>query len=111
MLRKYAPSVSNNNLSQFIGAFGELRRLVDEGTITYPYSTRELVNILRHLEVMGESEHIDFENNVVDVFLTRRFPMKGHLELFRTCLILILTIRRQEIFYETSCRNMGFQLD
>jgi hypothetical protein len=30
-------------------AFLELREAVDTGLITYPYSTRELTNIVRHL--------------------------------------------------------------
>ena len=32
-------------------AFADLRRLVDDGQISYPYSTRELVNIVRHMQV------------------------------------------------------------
>jgi hypothetical protein len=31
-------------------AFTDLRRLVDDGQLAYPYSTRELVNIARHLQ-------------------------------------------------------------
>ena len=29
--------------------FSELRSMADEGTIQYPYSTREVVNIVKHL--------------------------------------------------------------
>ena len=32
-------------------AFSELRSMADEGQIHYPYSTREVVNIVKHLEV------------------------------------------------------------
>ena len=32
-------------------AFSELRAMADEGSITYPYSTREVVNIVKHLQV------------------------------------------------------------
>ena len=31
--------------------FAELRGMADEGQIQYPYSTREVVNIVKHLEV------------------------------------------------------------
>ena len=50
MLRKYAPHVPEDVLVKLTTAFNDLRRLVDEGLISYPYSTRELVNIVRHLE-------------------------------------------------------------
>ena len=32
-------------------AFGELRELADQGRLQYPYSTRELVAVVRHLQV------------------------------------------------------------
>ncbi|KAI9020492.1 AAA domain-containing protein [Hyaloraphidium curvatum] len=50
LLRKYAPHVPEDVLVKLTTAFNDLRRLVDEGLISYPYSTRELVNIVRHLE-------------------------------------------------------------
>eukprot|EP01135_Chromosphaera_perkinsii_P009987 Nk52_evm22s1992 gene=Nk52_evmTU22s1992 len=50
MLRKYGPSVSEDVLLRLAGAFKDLRVMVDEGLITYPYSTRELVNVVKHLE-------------------------------------------------------------
>ena len=34
-----------------IQAFSELRAMADQGSITYPYSTREVVNIVKHLQV------------------------------------------------------------
>ena len=50
MLRMYAPNVSENILTKLVSAFGSLRKLSDQGLISYPYSTRELVNIVKHLE-------------------------------------------------------------
>ena len=47
---KYAPSVDQETLRKLALSFGELRRLNNEGVITYPYSMRELVNIVSHLE-------------------------------------------------------------
>ena len=40
-------------VSALTSAFAEIRGLVDEGLITYPYSTRELVNVARHLAQFG----------------------------------------------------------
>ncbi|CAG8510049.1 14562_t:CDS:10, partial [Ambispora leptoticha] len=50
LLRKYAPDISEDLLLKLTAAFSDLRRLVDEGLISYPYSTRELVNIVKHMQ-------------------------------------------------------------
>lgn len=50
LLQAYAPSVSVDILRRICTAFAELRELVDNGTITYPYSTREAVAVAKHLE-------------------------------------------------------------
>lgn len=34
-----------------MAAFTELREMADEGLLQYPYSTRELVNIVKHINV------------------------------------------------------------
>ena len=51
LLKKYGPNVSHDILTKLIGAFSELRDMSDKGIFLYPYSTRELVNIVKHLEV------------------------------------------------------------
>ena len=51
MLRQYGPQVPEATLQKLVAAFGELRSMADQGTITYPYSTREVVNIVKHLQV------------------------------------------------------------
>ncbi|KAJ8310233.1 hypothetical protein KUTeg_012098 [Tegillarca granosa] len=50
MLRRYGPNVPESTLSKLVDAFGELRNMADQGLIAYPYSTREVVNIVKHLE-------------------------------------------------------------
>lgn len=54
MLKRYGPDVPDTVLQKLVAAFGELRAMADQGTITYPYSTREVVNIVRHLQVHKE---------------------------------------------------------
>ncbi|KAF7665107.1 hypothetical protein LDENG_00155060 [Lucifuga dentata] len=59
MLKQYGPNVPDAILQKLVAAFGELRSMADQGTITYPYSTREVVNIVKHLqawELKGEAE-------------------------------------------------------
>ena len=51
MLKQYGPNVPEDIMRRVVKAFAELRTMADEGQIQYPYSTREVVNIIRHLEV------------------------------------------------------------
>ncbi|CAB0011014.1 unnamed protein product [Nesidiocoris tenuis] len=66
LLRKYGPDVPVGVMSKLIGAFGQLRNLTDQGLVTYPYSTRELVNIVKHLQAFPEDSVADAVNNVFD---------------------------------------------
>ncbi|XP_059156251.1 von Willebrand factor A domain-containing protein 8-like [Physella acuta] len=50
MLKQYGPNVSETTLKRLVSAFAELRQMADQGLINYPYSTREVVNMVRHLE-------------------------------------------------------------
>jgi MoxR-like ATPase len=49
LLRGYAPNLALSLLKQLTAVFMDLRQLVEEGLLSYPYSTRELVNIVKHL--------------------------------------------------------------
>jgi len=51
MLRQYGPNVPEETIRRLVLAFGELRTMADQGLISYPYSTREVVNVVKHLEV------------------------------------------------------------
>ena len=50
LLRSYGPHVTQDVLFRLIALFNELRSMVDQGLLLYPFSTRELVNIVKHLE-------------------------------------------------------------
>jgi len=50
LLRSYAPSVHAEVLGKLVNAFSDLRALVDQGVLNYPYSTREAVAVAKHLE-------------------------------------------------------------
>jgi MoxR-like ATPase len=50
LLRKYGPDVPLDGLRKLTAAFRELRELTEERQLSYPYSTRELVNTVRHLQ-------------------------------------------------------------
>jgi len=51
MLQQYGPHVPKETLQRLVFAFSELRAMADQGLISYPYSTREVVNMVKHLEV------------------------------------------------------------
>jgi len=51
MLSQYGPDVPEDILRKLVLAFGDLRNMADQGLITYPYSTREVVNMVKHLQV------------------------------------------------------------
>lgn len=51
LLQSYGPDVDIGVINKLVSAFGTLRTMADEGLLTYPYSTRELVNIVKHLQV------------------------------------------------------------
>uniref|UniRef100_A0AAV2K2C1 von Willebrand factor A domain-containing protein 8 n=1 Tax=Knipowitschia caucasica TaxID=637954 RepID=A0AAV2K2C1_KNICA len=66
MLKQYGPGVPDSTLQKLVAAFGELRSMADQGTITYPYSTREVVNIVKHLEKFPEEGLANVVRNVFD---------------------------------------------
>ena len=60
MLRKYGPSVDEGILAKIVAIFGELREMADLGDVSYPFSTREAVSIMKHLEVLPHFNLIYF---------------------------------------------------
>ncbi|KAK2840347.1 hypothetical protein Q5P01_014087 [Channa striata] len=66
MLKRYGPDVPDATLQKLVAAFGELRSMADQGTITYPYSTREVVNIVKHLQKFPGEGLANVVRNVFD---------------------------------------------
>uniref|UniRef100_A0A8D0GPI5 von Willebrand factor A domain-containing protein 8 n=1 Tax=Sphenodon punctatus TaxID=8508 RepID=A0A8D0GPI5_SPHPU len=66
MLRQYGPDVPEPVLQKLVTAFGELRSLADQGIINYPYSTREVVNIVKHLQKFPTEGLANVVRNVFD---------------------------------------------
>ncbi|XP_072473221.1 von Willebrand factor A domain-containing protein 8 isoform X2 [Notamacropus eugenii] len=66
MLRQYGPNVPEPILQKLVAAFGELRHLADQGIINYPYSTREVVNIVKHLQKFPTEGLANVVRNVFD---------------------------------------------
>uniref|UniRef100_A0A7M4DXF6 von Willebrand factor A domain-containing protein 8 n=1 Tax=Crocodylus porosus TaxID=8502 RepID=A0A7M4DXF6_CROPO len=66
MLKQYGPDVPEQILQKLVAAFGELRSLADQGIINYPYSTREVVNIVKHLQKFPTEGLANVVRNVFD---------------------------------------------
>ena len=54
MLKAYAPDMDDKILDRLVATFAELRYLADQGQTQYPYSTREAVAIVKHLQKYPE---------------------------------------------------------
>ncbi|XP_050525858.1 von Willebrand factor A domain-containing protein 8 [Daktulosphaira vitifoliae] len=66
LLKSYGPNVSEEIIEQIILAFGDLRQLFDKNLVSYPYSTREAVNIIKHLQNYPQDSLSDAIRNVFD---------------------------------------------
>ena len=51
LLASYGPDVPGPLLAKLVHGFGELRTMADLGKLQYPYSTREVVAVVKHLQV------------------------------------------------------------
>lgn len=66
LLRQYGPDVPQDVMNKLVQAFAQLRDMADQGQLTYPYSTRELVNIVKHLQKYPNEDLASAIGNVFD---------------------------------------------
>ncbi|TRY92386.1 hypothetical protein DNTS_024700 [Danionella cerebrum] len=66
MLKQYGPDVPDAILQKLVAAFGDLRAMADQGAIPYPYSTREVVNIVKHMQKFPDEGLANVLRNVFD---------------------------------------------
>ncbi|XP_026327671.1 von Willebrand factor A domain-containing protein 8-like [Hyposmocoma kahamanoa] len=66
LLRSYGPDVPHDVMKKLVKAFATLRDMADQGQLTYPYSTRELVNIIKHLQKYPMEDLATAIGNVFD---------------------------------------------
>jgi MoxR-like ATPase len=86
MLLSYAPGVFRTVLVRLAHVFAELRELNAQGTLPYPYSSRELVSIARHLDrfpgdgiasALANVFDADAHNAEVMLMIRRAFARQG----------------------------------
>ncbi|XP_015436768.1 PREDICTED: von Willebrand factor A domain-containing protein 8 [Dufourea novaeangliae] len=66
LLKQYGPRVDEKVIFKLVKAFGELRDMADKGLVSYPYSTREVVNIVKHIEKFPQEPLGNVVRNVFD---------------------------------------------
>ncbi|GKY90990.1 von Willebrand factor A domain-containing protein 8 [Mayamaea pseudoterrestris] len=66
LLRHYGPDVDEALIRSLAGSFAELRSFADRGDILYPYSTREAVAVIKHLQAYPSDDISSTLHNVLD---------------------------------------------
>ncbi|KXS13469.1 hypothetical protein M427DRAFT_33874 [Gonapodya prolifera JEL478] len=82
LLSQAAPGVSRTVLRRLVEAFGDLRVAFDEGLVAYPYSLRELMNLVRHLQ--------EFPDDSLDLVLRNVFDFDVMRKEYHDILLQIL---------------------
>ncbi|CAF3396834.1 unnamed protein product [Rotaria sp. Silwood1] len=67
LLQNFGPNIERKKLEQLVDVFTELRQLSIDGIISYPYSLRELVSIVKHLNMFPNDSLADVIRNVFDL--------------------------------------------
>ena len=67
MLSSYAPSMPEFILRRCVAAFQELHQSYLDEVLTYPYSVRELVGVVRHFEAFPDDGISEALNNVLSL--------------------------------------------
>jgi hypothetical protein len=65
LLREYGPDVPEETLGKLADVFDQLRSANEEGLLAYPYSTRELVAIVKHLQAWPDDGLLYTLDNVL----------------------------------------------
>ena len=66
LLQTFGPNVDPSTIRQIASSFDHLRSLADHGDLSYPYSTREAVAVVKHLNEFPEAGVIAAIHNVLD---------------------------------------------
>jgi hypothetical protein len=66
LLQSYAPGLEVDTIRAVASSFAELRKYSDNGDISYPYSTREAIAVVKHLERFPSDGLVSALHNVLD---------------------------------------------
>ncbi|CAO1629064.1 unnamed protein product [Sympodiomycopsis kandeliae] len=83
LLKQAAPNVDESLIKKLDLAFHDLRRQFDAGQINYPYSLRELLHIVRHLNQFPNESLVDVLLNTLSFDLHRPQAMEIVMEALK----------------------------
>ncbi|KAJ7216377.1 AAA domain-containing protein [Mycena pura] len=66
LLAQLAPQMDEELILRLVGAFHDLRAGYDAGTLNYPYSLRELINLVKHMQTYPHDSLGDALRNIFD---------------------------------------------
>ncbi|KAF8830095.1 hypothetical protein HHX47_DHR2000623 [Lentinula edodes] len=66
LLQQLAPDMDEDMILRFVGAFADLRKEYEMGKVGYPYSLRELINLVRHIRAYPSDSLDNVFRNVFD---------------------------------------------
>ena len=92
LLAMYAPSLDQDIIRAIASSFSDLRLLSDNNDLTYPYSTREAIAVIRHLQKYPEDgldvalqNILDFDSYDIQTYqLLRETFRKNGIEISRS---------------------------
>lgn len=101
VLSQLAPDLDAELLRKLAAAFGDLRKSFESGKISYPFSLRELIAIVRHLAAYSDSL-TDVLRNVFDFDVNRTEVLEELSAVLRRHNI---RVSRRRFIDEGSCSN------
>ncbi|KAJ6624725.1 AAA domain-containing protein [Mycena sp. CBHHK59/15] len=66
LLAQLAPEIDEDLILRLVGAFHDLRKGYESGTLNYPYSLRELINLVKHMQAYPRDSLGDALRNIFD---------------------------------------------
>ncbi|KAF9648314.1 hypothetical protein BDM02DRAFT_3187271 [Thelephora ganbajun] len=72
LLAQLAPDLNKNTLSRLVAAFQDLREGYNAGSLVYPYSLRELINVVRHMNTYPDDSLETALRNTFDFDVYRK---------------------------------------
>ncbi|KZV72548.1 hypothetical protein PENSPDRAFT_674901 [Peniophora sp. CONT] len=109
LLAQLAPELGDDTLRRLVGAFQDLRKGYDEGTLTYPYSLRELIAIVRHMRAYANDDLDDALRNVFDFDAFRPDAMDKLADILRHHGLRVQRLNQEETSSTKRPLDMKFE--
>jgi MoxR-like ATPase len=107
LLRAYGPDVPESILQKLASAFDELRTANEQGLLAYPYSTREVVAIVKHLQAWPRDGLVWTLENVLSFDRFDKQLMQSLQEIFRRHAIPVGVAEGQVVAHVQELLSLG----